>query len=82
MLWLSHHVPTEILPQTIKEIARTVKTATDIDLFHQDRDAITSFPNSKNLINLTRGTPPETALITAKTLEFASQIIPQTTNET
>ena len=57
-LWLNHHVATEMLPKTIKKIARTVKAAADIGLPHQDRDAIKTFPTSKNLINLTSGTPP------------------------
>ena len=41
------HVPTEKLPRTVKEIVRTVKTATDISLSHQDWDSITTFPTSK-----------------------------------
>ena len=35
-LWLSHYVTTETLLKTIKEIAQTVETATDIGLLHQD----------------------------------------------
>ena len=70
-----------MLPKATKEIVQTVETATDIDLPHQDRDVIT-FPISKNLINLTSGTPPETATVRGITLKFDSQITPKTTNET
>ena len=58
-LWLRHHVPTDMLPKAIKEIARIVEIATDIGLPHQHRDAITTFVTSKNLINPTGGTEPE-----------------------
>ena len=71
-----------MLPRTIKEIVRTVEIVTDIGLPRQDRDAITTFPTLKNLINPTSGTPPETATARGITLKFASQITPKTTNET
>ena len=68
--------------KSIKETARTVKIVTNIGLPHQDRDAITTFPSVKNLINPTSATPPDSATIRGITLKFASQIIPKTTNET
>ena len=41
-----------------------------------------NFSTSKNPINPTNGTPPETAAVRGITLNFASQITPKTTNET
>ena len=72
----------EMFPKTIKEIVKTVKTATDNDLTHQNRDATTTFPTIKNPVNATSGTPSETATIRGITLKFDSQIIPKTPTET
>ena len=80
--WLSHHVPTEVLPKTIKDIVQAVEIVTDIGLPHQDRDSITTFSNLKNPVNPTSGTPPETATVRGITPKFASQITPKITNET
>ena len=71
-----------MFPKTIKEIARGVQIVIDIGLHHQDRDVITTFSNSKGLINPTSGTPPETATIRGITLKFAFQITPKTAAET
>ena len=71
-----------MIPKAIKTIIPTVKKATDIGLRRQDRDETTIFPNLEHLMNPTSGTPTETATIRGITLKFASQINPQTKNET
>ena len=81
MLWLSHHVPTEMLRNTITEIALTVVTVTNIGLLCQDQDETTTFTILEKVTSPTNGTPGETSTITGITLNFVSQLYPKTTND-